>query len=183
MLRIFICLSFNYKNKQIYICLFLSSLLTQATIFFMFDTFRSSSKLINTFTGHTNFVNSIDHSTFDNCQFICSGSSDNTVRVWDVDSNEQLQSFNGHSDFVRCVKFSSYYYHNHRLNVICSSSNDKTIHFWDFKNNEQLQTFNGHTHCVGCIEFSPFNGGRYLCSGSLDKTIRLWDVETSKSLH
>ncbi|ETO11137.1 hypothetical protein RFI_26239, partial [Reticulomyxa filosa] len=150
---------------------------------FMFDTFRSSSKLINTFSGHKMAVYSIDYSTFDDCQFICSGSNDKTVRVWDIDKNKQIQSFNGHSGPVYCVKFSSYYYHNHRRNVICSSSDDKTIRFWDFKYNRQLQIFNGHTHCVNGIEFSPFNGGRYLCSGSGDSTIRLWDVETSKSLH
>ncbi|ETO36049.1 WD repeat-containing protein, partial [Reticulomyxa filosa] len=149
----------------------------------MFDTFHSSSKLINTFTGHTDTAWSIDYSAFNDCQFICSGSADRTVRVWDVDNNKQIQSFNGHSRALNCVKFSSYHYHNHRQNVICSSSYDKTIHFWDFKNNNQLQIFNGHTHSVFGIEFSSFNNGRYLCSGSNDKTIHLWDVETSKSLH
>ncbi|ETO11890.1 hypothetical protein RFI_25486, partial [Reticulomyxa filosa] len=112
----------------------------------MFDTFRSSSKLINTFTGHTKSVYNIDYSTFGNCQLICSGSSDKTVRVWDVDNNKQIQSFNGHSSFVYCVKFSSYHYHNNRQNVICSSSYDKTICLWDFKHNQQLQIFNGHTN-------------------------------------
>ncbi|ETO35107.1 WD-40 repeat protein, partial [Reticulomyxa filosa] len=150
---------------------------------FMFDTFRSSSKLINTFIGHTSYVWSIDYSTFDDCQFICSGSDDSTVCVWDIDNNKQIQSFNEHSDYVYCVKFSSYHYHNHHQNVICSSSHDKTIRFWDFKHNKQLQIFNGHTIGVNGIEFSPFNGGRYLCSVSFDKTICLWDVETSKSLH
>ncbi|ETO14927.1 hypothetical protein RFI_22441, partial [Reticulomyxa filosa] len=149
---------------------------------FMFDTFRSSSKLINTFTGHTDIVWSIDYSTYNDCQFICSGSYDQTVRVWDVDNNKLIQSFNGHTDEVYCVKFSPYHYHNHHQNVICSSS-DENIRFWDFKHNKQLQIFNGHTSGVSGIEFSPFNGGRYLCSGSFDKTIRLWDVETSKSLH
>ncbi|ETO22275.1 G-protein beta WD-40 repeats containing protein [Reticulomyxa filosa] len=149
----------------------------------MFETFRSSSKLIKTLTGHASAVFSIDCSTFDDCQFICSGSRDKTVRVWDVDNNKQIQSFNGHSDLVHCVKFSSYHCHNYRQNVICSSSHDKTIRFWDFKHNKQIQIFNGHNDGVSCIEFSPFNGGRYLCSGSYDETIRLWDVETSKSLH
>ncbi|ETO36140.1 hypothetical protein RFI_00923 [Reticulomyxa filosa] len=149
----------------------------------MFDTFSSSSKLINTFTGHTKIVYSIDYSTFDNCQFICSGSRDKTVRVCDVDNNKQIQSFDGHLDSVRCVKFSSYYYHNNRQSVICSSSDDNTIRFWDFKHNKQLEILNEHADSVCGIEFSPFNGGRYLCSGSLDKTICLWDVETSKSLH
>ncbi|ETO10793.1 hypothetical protein RFI_26585, partial [Reticulomyxa filosa] len=97
--------------------------------------------------------------------------------------NKQIQSFNGHSNFVYCVKFSPYHYYNHHQNVICSSSHDKTIRFWDFKHNKQLQIFNGYTGGVCGIEFSPFNGGRYLCSGSFDKKIRLWDVETSKLLH
>ncbi|ETO08987.1 hypothetical protein RFI_28400 [Reticulomyxa filosa] len=103
----------------------------------MFDTFCSSSKLSNMFTGHT-------------------------VRVWDVDNNKQIQSFNGHSSFVYCVKFSSYHYHNHRQNVICSSSHDNTIRFWDFKCNKQLQIFYGHIWGVYCIKFSQFNGGRYI---------------------
>ncbi|ETO03382.1 WD-40 repeat protein, partial [Reticulomyxa filosa] len=57
-----------------------------------------SFKLNKTFTGHTSYVWSIDYSTFDDCQFICSGSNDKTVRIWDVDNNKQVQSFNGHSD-------------------------------------------------------------------------------------
>ncbi|ETO01268.1 peptidase C14, caspase catalytic subunit p20, partial [Reticulomyxa filosa] len=82
-----------------------------------FDLFPSSSKLINTFTGHTNTVCSIDYSAFNDCQFICSGSADRTVRVWDVDNNKLIQSFNGHSSSVCCVKFSSYHYYNHRQTV------------------------------------------------------------------
>ncbi|ETO31290.1 WD-40 repeat protein [Reticulomyxa filosa] len=154
-----------------------------ATTLVMFETFRSASKLLNTFTGHIYWVWSIDYSVFDNDQLICSGSADKKVRVWDIDSNKQIQSFNGHSDFVYCVKFSQYYYHNNNRNVICSSSNDKTIRFWDIKSDQQFQIFNGHTKGVCCIEFSPFNNGRYLCSGSYDNNIRLWDIETSKSLY
>ncbi|ETO34990.1 G-protein beta WD-40 repeats containing protein [Reticulomyxa filosa] len=154
-----------------------------ATTVFMFDTFRSSSRLLKTFTGHTKAVWSIDYSTFNDDQLLCSGSSDKTVRVWDIDTTKQIQSFNGHSSVVNCVKFSPYHYHSSFRNVICSSSFDKTIRFWDFKHNKQLQIFNGHSGGVDGIEFSPFNGGRYLCSGSRDKKIRLWDIETSKSLH
>ncbi|ETO32271.1 G-protein beta WD-40 repeats containing protein [Reticulomyxa filosa] len=157
--------------------------LTQATTFFTLDIFRLSSKLIKTFTTHTDTVQSIDYSTFDDRQFICSGSDDKTVRLWDIEKNKQIQVFNRHSGPVYCVKFSPYHYHSNRRHVICSSSEDETIRFWDIKDNKQLQVFNKHTYSVYGMEFSPFAGGRYLCSGSADITICLWDVETSKSLH
>ncbi|ETO02139.1 WD-40 repeat protein [Reticulomyxa filosa] len=125
----------------------------------------------------------IDYTTFNDCQLICSGSADKTVRVWDIETNKQIQLFNGHLGYVYSAKFSSYHNYNYHRNVICSSSTDKTIRFSDVNDNQQLQVFNEHTQGVLDIEFSSFNGGRYLCSGSKDKTIRLWDVETSKNLH
>ncbi|ETO14705.1 hypothetical protein RFI_22663 [Reticulomyxa filosa] len=150
---------------------------------FIFDTFCSSSKLINTLIVHTSYVYNIDYITFGSHQFICSGSHDPTVCIWDVDNNKQIQLLNGYSNAAYCVKFSSYYYQNNNENVICYSSNNRNIYFWDFKQNKLLQTFNKHKKSVYGIEFSSFNGSRYLFSGSLDKTIRLWDVETLKSLH
>ncbi|ETO04385.1 hypothetical protein RFI_33011 [Reticulomyxa filosa] len=133
------------------------------------------------FVPHLNY-SSIDYSKVGNDYFLFSGSTDKTVRVWDPKTNRQIQLFNGHSDFVNCVKFSPYHCYNNRLNVVCSSSNDGTIRFWDIKHKQQLQIYDEHARSVTSIVFSPFNGGRYLCSGSDDKTIGLWDVETSKSL-
>ncbi|ETN99920.1 WD-40 repeat-containing protein, partial [Reticulomyxa filosa] len=107
---------------------------------------------------------------------------DYTIRLWDIEENNEIQLFYGHSS-VNCVKYSPYHYYNNSCTVICFSSNDKTIRFWDIKDDQQLRLLDGHTGTVCGIEFSPFNGGRYLCSGSCDNTIRLWDVETFKSLH
>ncbi|ETO22080.1 hypothetical protein RFI_15122 [Reticulomyxa filosa] len=154
-----------------------------ATTVFIIDTFRSSSNLIKTFIGHTNNVCSIDYSTFDGSQYLCSGSWDCTVRVWDVETAEQIRLFNGHSSQIICVKFSPYHGMDNRSLTICSSSDDKTIRFWDFKTAKEFQVLNEHTDSVCGIEFSSFNNGRYLCSGSYDDTIRLWDVETFKTLH
>ncbi|ETO33638.1 WD-repeat protein [Reticulomyxa filosa] len=164
---------FPFNNKYIFI----------ATPFLMFDTFHSSSKLLKSFTGHTYYVYSIDYSTLDGRNLLCSGSYDKRVCVWDVDAVKKIGSFNGHLDWVSCVKFSPYHYYNACRSVVCSSSNDKTIRFWDIKDNQPFQIFNEHNRGVCGITFSPFNGGRYLCSGSFDNTIRLWDVETSKSVH
>ncbi|ETO08155.1 WD-40 repeat protein [Reticulomyxa filosa] len=178
-------MSFLFFIKTLIKCiiLFCYHFLTQTTTVFMLDTFSSSSKLLKTFTGHSARVYSIDCTTFDNMHFLCSGSTDNTVRVWDIENNKQIQSFNGHEDCTYCVKFSPYHHYNHSRNVICFSSDDKTIRFWHIKDNQQLKIYNERSTWIGGIEFSPFNSGRYLCFGSGDKTICLWDVETSKSLH
>ncbi|ETO34532.1 hypothetical protein RFI_02563 [Reticulomyxa filosa] len=65
----------------------------------MLDTFCSSSKLLKIFHGHLDCVN-----------------NDKTVRVWYVNNNKQIQSFNKHSHYVKCVKFSQYHSHNNRQN-------------------------------------------------------------------
>ncbi|ETO33464.1 G-protein beta WD-40 repeats containing protein, partial [Reticulomyxa filosa] len=154
---------------------------------FSFDLFCSSSKLLKTFSGHTNPVRSIDYLTLNDCQYLCSGSDDKIVYIWDVEIAKQIRLFKGHSKHVHCAKFSPYHQHYHGMNnrrpIVCSSSQDKTIRFWDFETSKEFQIFNGHTEGVAGIVFSPFNNGRYLCSGSDDKTIRLWDIETSKLLH
>ncbi|ETO01160.1 serine/threonine protein kinase, partial [Reticulomyxa filosa] len=138
---------------------------------------------IHNFIGHTDTVRSIDYSTLNGDKLLCSGSNDKTVRVWDVDTNQQIQSFKGHLSYIMCVKFSPYHHYNNRRSVVCSASFDKTIRFWDIKHNRQLRVFNEDTNSICCIEFSPFNGGRYLCSGSRSNTIHLFDVKTSKLLH
>ncbi|ETN97845.1 hypothetical protein RFI_39681, partial [Reticulomyxa filosa] len=110
---------------------------------FMLDMFCSLSKLLNIFTEHTKDVWNIDYSTFDSNQFICSASSDKTVRVWNFENNKQIRLFNV-SKHVYCAKFSPYHYHNYRQNVICFSTYSGLIDFWDFKDEQQLQRLSGY---------------------------------------
>ncbi|ETO07916.1 Serine/Threonine protein kinase [Reticulomyxa filosa] len=155
----------------------------QASNLFMFDVFCSSSKLLKNFIGHTGAVRSIDYSTLSGDQLLCSGSNDKTIRVWNVDTNQQIRSFKGHLSYIMCVKFSPYHHYNNRRSVVCSASVDKTIRFWDIKNNRQLRIFDKDASSICCIEFSAFNGSQYLCSGPRDNTIHLFDVKTSKLLY
>ncbi|ETO32183.1 G-protein beta WD-40 repeats containing protein [Reticulomyxa filosa] len=149
---------------------------------FNIDLFRFS-KQLKTFSGHSNVVWSVQYSPFDGGRFLCSGSSDSTARVWDVETTKQIHIFNGHSGNVHDVKFSAYNYCNYRHFTIFSASSDKTIRFWDIKTGKELQVLSEHTGPVYSIQFSSFNNGRYLCSGSGDKSIRLWDIQTFSSLN
>ena len=107
-------------------------------------------------------------------KYIVSASSDKTIKIWDVQTNECLSTFEGHTNFVRAVVLSS------DEKYIVSGSNDQTIKIWDTKTGECLNSLEGHFDYVNSIAIST--NGKYIVSGSGDKTIKIWDLKTGKCL-
>ncbi|ETO11740.1 WD repeat-containing protein [Reticulomyxa filosa] len=114
---------------------------------------------------------------------ICSGSNDETIRIWDIETTEQLNVFKGHDNNVNSVKYGS----NELLNIILSGSSDRSVRLWDIRSGQQIQVFNGHKNVVHCVEYSPFviknniGNSSVICSGSWDNTIRFWDIRSNKN--
>merc|ERR1711991_222809 len=59
---------------------------------------------------------------------IVSGSDDNTIRVWNVDTGECILTLKGHTSYVLSVGF------NHDGTKIVSGSDDNTIRVWNNNN-------------------------------------------------
>lgn len=89
------------------------------------------------------------------------GLADNTVRVWDVDTGEQLVVLEGHTDTVLGVAYSPDGMH------IASGSNDGTIRVWDAGTGESLAVLSGHNNRVRSITYSP--DGTRITSGALSR--------------
>jgi WD40 repeat protein len=105
---------------------------------------------------------------------LASGSEDNTVQLWDVETGKQLTTLTGHSDYVLSVAFSP------DGGKLASGSKDKTVRLWDVSTGTQLTTLKGHSSDVSSVAFSP--DGKKLASGSDENTVRLWDISTGTQL-
>ena len=58
-----------------------------------------------TLTGHSNFVYSLKLLADNNLE---SGSRDNSIQIWDVDTGKCTKTLNGHSSFVYSLQLISY---------------------------------------------------------------------------
>ncbi|MEP4195691.1 MAG: AAA family ATPase [Aliishimia sp.] len=122
--------------------------------------------------GQGSIVNSVAFSP--DGRRIVSGSDDNTLRIWDVQSGEELQVLRGHESYVTSVAFSS------DGRSILSGSQDYTLRIWDAQSGEELQVLQGHERPVTSVAFST--DGRRILSGSYDNTLRIWDAKSGEEL-
>ena len=104
-----------------------------------------------------------------NGQSIVSGSTDKTLRLWDLQGNPIGQPFRGHDDSIWLVAFAP------NGQSIVSGSDDKTLRLWDLEGNPIAQPFKGHNDSVLSVAFAP--DGQSIVSGSADTTMRLWDLK------
>ena len=66
-----------------------------------------------------------------------SGSDDDTVRLWDLQTGKELKRFDGHDDNVNSVVFSP------AANTALSGSTDKTVRLWDLETGACLKSLKG----------------------------------------
>jgi WD40 repeat protein len=107
---------------------------------------------------------------------LVSGSYDHTLRLWNADTGQPIESpLTGHTDVVRSVAFSA---DGHR---IVSGSNDRTLRVWDADTGQQIGApLTGHQKHVTSVAFSP--DGHRIVSGSDDLTLRVWDADTGRQI-
>jgi len=110
-------------------------------------------------------------------QIVASGSDDKTVKLWRLDTGQEMFSLRGHSGLLAGVKAVAF---SPDGDILASASDDTTICLWEVRTGKQLRVLQGHTKSVRAIAFSP--DGTMLASGSTDTTVRLWDTRTGAEL-
>jgi WD40 repeat protein/transcriptional regulator with XRE-family HTH domain len=105
---------------------------------------------------------------------VLTGSTDHTLKLWEVETGNCLQTFVGHIDGVRSVAFSP------DGKTIASGSIDRTIKLWQIETGNCIGTLTAHQGMILDLAFSP--GGSILTSASMDRTLRLWHVASGQCI-
>ncbi|XP_051856970.1 WD repeat-containing protein 86 isoform X2 [Antechinus flavipes] len=104
--------------------------------------------------------------------FLVTGSTDGTAKVWWVSSGCCYQTLRGHTGAVLCLALDE-------LNQeLFTGSTDSTIRTWNLVTGEPLKVFKEHQGSVICLELV----NRYLYSGSADRTVKCWLADTGESV-
>ncbi|KAI0702323.1 hypothetical protein BC835DRAFT_1404390 [Cytidiella melzeri] len=93
---------------------------------------------------------------------LLSGSLDNTIKVWDLESGKAVQTLFGHIEGVWAVA-------SDKLRLV-SGSHDRTIKVWVREEGRCVATLVGHRGAVTCLAL----GEDKIVSGSDDGDVRIW---------
>ncbi|KAJ3124305.1 hypothetical protein HK098_001217 [Nowakowskiella sp. JEL0407] len=99
------------------------------------------------------------------------GAAGNEIKVWNVETGNEVHKLEGHRDVVLCVK---YVFDSEKF--IISGSYDNTIRIWNAESGECATILAHSGDGVRTIAISP--NRRYFVSGGFsDDTVKIWSIE------
>ncbi|MEH1919359.1 trypsin-like peptidase domain-containing protein [Nostoc sp.] len=128
--------------------------------------------LQKTLNGHSESVYSVAISP--DGRTLASGSYDDTIKIWNISTGQEIRTLNGHSGSVNSVAFSP-------DGRTLASGSDETIKIWNIATGQEIRTLNGHSSSsIRSVAISP--DGRTLASSSYDETIKIWNIATGQEI-
>lgn len=111
---------------------------------------------IRIYKGHTNWVNDIAVAPGNN--MLITASSDNTARIWDIETGKQISVFQGHTNWINAIDISP------KNNYIISSGSDKKTIIWDLISTEKIRELSLHNAPVLVTKVSDDDKHFLTCS-------------------
>lgn len=130
-------------------------------------------RLVHTLRGHAGWIGRIAWSPNGEC--LASASEDRTIRLWNAENGNAIDSFQGHEDWVYAVAWSN------DGQRIASTSADGTVRIWKTKKDmgdDIPRILRGHNSSVFAVSWHP--SGQLIASGSRDGTVIFWVLSNDK---
>lgn len=143
------------------------------------QTYPGQWKLLRTLAGaHQGWVRAVTVDEVTNNWFV-TGSSDSTIKVWDLASLQLKSTITGHIMGVRALAVSK------KFPYLFSGSEDKTLRCWDLEKLNaaegcQIKNFHGHVGGIYAISLHPQLD--VVLSGGRDSVVRIWDIRATKEI-
>lgn len=167
-------MAFTSQGKQLAVGAFIPSSV------WLWDT--DSGKLIKELTGHGGEIKALAY--IDHDQYLVSGSSDKTIRVWDSKTGAQKAVLEGPKDTIRSLVAAPKV-------PWFASADGREIRFWSIedvlnhperstKTGGELRSVRAHED-GGLWHFDVSKDGKYLVSRN-SETVKLWNIESAKMI-
>jgi len=98
-----------------------------------------------------------------------SGSMDNFVKIWSLETGACLFTLEGHTSLVGLLDL--------RDERLVSAAADSTLRIWDPENGQCKSTLTAHTGAITCFQ----HDGQKVVSGS-DRTLKMWNIKTGECI-
>ncbi len=131
---------------------------------------------ILTLKGHTRIVACAAVSP--DGKVLATGSSDKTIRLWDLAGGKEVALLNGHEDMVRCLAFAP------DGKTLASASTDKTVRLWDVAAGKEKAVLARFEVGAAGVAFSSDGKLLAMCASDdrnarLPGGIKLWDLSAN----
>lgn len=102
---------------------------------------------------------------------IASAGADRTIRIWDSQTGDCLQTLEGHTDCIYDIAI-----HPYRQSLV-SASHDKTLRYWDLHTGKCTAIL-PHETPLWSVAYHP--NGDYLATSGWNNCITIWDVQAQE---